>query len=87
MAHAKIPNGGLLHAKGLASPQDAWGHGSFIPHSTNGKATVEQLKEAHAFNTKGDVRCPACKRVDHAVKTSPHTCSHCPTTFKVLFQH
>lgn len=46
--------------------------------------TKEVLKEAGAFNARGDVRCPHCHQVNRNVATDVHTCDECSKKFAVI---
>lgn len=43
-----------------------------------------KFKDAHCFNSIGDVRCPSCHRVNHKTKGSMHPCEHCGQNMNVI---
>jgi len=101
VAHSQTANGGLLHAQArkalrhgtgtaqtyVNARQSAFGRGVIL--TSDGKiatAPKAAMPEAHAYNRKGDVRCPECRHVNKSVRDSPHTCENCPAKFRVVFQ-
>ncbi|MCX6797563.1 MAG: hypothetical protein NTX98_03760 [Candidatus Doudnabacteria bacterium] len=84
MAHARVPNGGLLHAQGRLPAHLAFGRGSgltTVMEQGMGKSYAVGARLGH----NGNVRCPHCEKISHHKwGTGPHKCdqSHCGKEFK-----